>query len=121
DREYRAALTEAIAHEFGDGGDRPAILHQFSEQRAEQKQRKELRQEGGGAAHEDLRPTRQQREAGEDRGNQRTGGREQQHTPAPIGEPDQQGEAGQDAEKSHAHRPSSSRSRSTEERLPRSS
>ena len=45
DGEHRAAFAELLGHEAGDGGDRAAIFHQLAEHRAEQKQRKELRQE----------------------------------------------------------------------------
>ena len=46
------------------------------------------------------------------------GRRQQQHAPAAKGEPDQQGEAEQDAEQAHAQTPSSRRSISSVERLP---
>ena len=45
-----------------------------------------------GAAHEDLRPVREQRLAAKGGGDQRRGRRQQQHAPAAKGEPDQQRE-----------------------------
>ena len=84
---------------FGDGGDRAAVLHQLAEQRAEQKQRKELREEARRADHEGLRPVGEQRLAGEQRCDQGRERRQQQHAPAPEGERDQKAEPDQDAEK----------------------
>ena len=54
-------LAETLGHEIRDRGHRAAVLHELAEQRAEQKQRKELRQKTRGAAHEDLCPIGKQR------------------------------------------------------------
>jgi hypothetical protein len=101
DGEHRAALAELLGHEAGDGGDRAAILHQLAEHRAEQKQRKELRQESRGAAHEGLRPVGEQRLAAKGGGNERCGWRQHQHAPAAEREPDQKQQTDEDAEQSH--------------------
>jgi hypothetical protein len=66
-----------------------AILHQLAEHRAEQKQRKELRQKCRGAAHEGLRPVGEQRFAAKGGGNERRRRRQHQHAPAAEREPDQ--------------------------------
>jgi hypothetical protein len=55
-REYCATLTQALGHEIRDSRHRTAVVHEFAEDGAEKKNRKELSQEAGSAAHEDLRP-----------------------------------------------------------------
>ena len=45
DRQDRPRRPERLGHEAGDGFDRAAVVHQLAEQRAEQKERKELREE----------------------------------------------------------------------------
>ena len=59
--------------------------------------RKKLRR----AAHEGLRPMGEQGLARDRSGDKRHGGRQQQHAPASIGQPDQQPERDEDAEKPH--------------------
>ena len=65
--EHRALRAKLVGHELRDGIHRPAVVHQFPEQRAQQEQRKELRNKAGGIAHERLGPARQQRLARESR------------------------------------------------------
>ena len=96
-----AAFAELLGHETRHGGDRAAVFHQLAEHRAEQKQRKELRQKRRGAAHEGLRPVGEQRLAAKGGGNERRGWRQHQHAPAAEREPDEKQQADKDAEQSH--------------------
>ena len=88
--QHRTLRAQLLRHEAGDRPDGAAVLHQLAEQGAEQEQREELRHEPRGAAHEGLRPVRQQGLAGEGGGDQCGGRRQQQHRPATIGEPDKE-------------------------------
>jgi hypothetical protein len=55
DRQDRPRGPERLG-EAGNGFDRAAVVHQLAEERAEQKERKELGEELAGAAHEGFRP-----------------------------------------------------------------
>ena len=88
DRQDRPRGPELLGHEAGDGFDRAAVVHQLAEERAEQKERKELREELGGAAHEGFRPMGKQRLSRRGSGDEGRGRRQQQHAPAAIGQPD---------------------------------
>ena len=74
--EDRPLRSELLGHEFGDGFDRAAVVDQLAEQGAEQKERKELREEFRGAAHEGLSPMGKERLAGRGSSN-KCGGRRQ--------------------------------------------
>jgi hypothetical protein len=88
-------------------------FHQLAEQRAKQKNWKELPDETGRVARERLGPVCQQRLACQQRSNQGT----QQNTPAPISESDQKNQSDQDSD--DTHRASSSlQARFTKRRLP---
>ena len=56
DREDHAPLAETLRHEARDRCHRPAVVHQLAEYRAEQKDRKELREKPCRIHHEDLGP-----------------------------------------------------------------
>ena len=123
DREHRALRPEPLGHEARDRRHRAAVLHQLAEQRAEQEQREELHEESRRRAHEGLRPVGEQRLARDGGGDQRRGGRQHQHAPAAKGQPDEQrrGRAGCRAVRCPwPQTPSSSASRSSVERTPRS-
>ncbi len=96
-----APRSEPGRHRLRDDLDRAARLHQFAEQGAEQEDGEELRQEIGGAAHEDLCPARQHRLARQQGGEDGAGRCEQQDAPAAIGEEDQQAECDENPEKPH--------------------
>jgi hypothetical protein len=109
DRDHRAAFAELLGHEARDGGNRARVFHQLAEHRAEQKQRKELRQESRGAAHEGLRPVGEQRLAAKGGGEERRGRRQHQYAPAAESEPNQKQQADKNAEKSHLNTRSAAR------------
>ena len=103
-----------------DGGDRAAVFHQLAEKCAEQKNREELREKLRRASHEGLRPVRKQRFARESRGDKGGSGCQQEHAPSLEREPYEQPEADQDADEDPSrHTPSSSVSRSKEDRWPK--
>ena len=64
--------------------------------------REKLPDEARGTTHEGLGPVRQQRLAGEAGGDEGGDRRQQQRAPAPKCQPDEQAEAEQDAEQTHA-------------------
>src|SRR5262249_35810211 len=78
-----------------------AVVHEFAENRPEQKQWEKLSEETGAAAHEDLRPARKQRFAAEKCGDERRCRREQENTPPPKGKPDQQTKPNQNPQEAH--------------------
>ena len=88
-REDGPRRSELLGHEFGDGFDRAAVVHQLAEQGAEKKERKELREELRGAAHEGLGPMGKERLACRGSSNEGGGRSQQQHAPAAIGQPDE--------------------------------
>ena len=88
DRKDRPRGPELFCHEAGDGFDRTAVVHQLAEERAEQKERKELCEELGSAVHEGFRPMGKQRLSRRGSADEGRGRREQQHAPAAIGQPD---------------------------------
>jgi len=100
-REDCAALPKLFCYELRNRRDRAAVFHQFAEQRAEQKQWKELRQEMRRAAHKGLGPMGKQRFPGRCRGDQSGRRREQQDAPASIGQGDQEQESDQDSKQAH--------------------
>src|SRR5262249_57294197 len=59
DGKHRMLRAQFFRHETSDRRNRPAVLHQLSEYRSEQKKRKELAQKCRSAAHEGLCPVRQ--------------------------------------------------------------
>ena len=87
--EDRTRRPELFGHESGDGFHRAAVVHQLAEECAEEKKRKELREELGGAAHEGFRPMGKQRLSRRGSRDEGRGRRQQQHAPAAIGQPDE--------------------------------
>src|SRR5262249_20257770 len=118
--QHGAARTESHAHETCDGGHRPAVLHELSKQRAEEKNRKELHDEAGGHPHKRLGPIGEQRLSGQSRGKEGGGRRQQQHAPPSVREKNQETESGQNAKESHAQILSNKTSRSKVECRPKS-
>ena len=95
-------MAELFTHEAGDGLHRPAVIHELSEQRTEQENRKELRDELRGAAHERLRPVGEEGfSCGRSR-NQCDSRGEQKYAPAAKRKPDQKPKGCKYTEKTHA-------------------
>ena len=88
DREHGPLRPKTLGHELGDRSHRAAILHQLTEQGAEEKNREELHGEVRGASHESLRPVCEQRLSRQSGREDGGGGSEQKHAPAPVREPD---------------------------------
>src|SRR6516162_7809853 len=99
-------MPERFTHEMGDGLYRSAVVHQLTEQRAEQKYREELCDELCSTAHESLRPMGEQGLAGERRSNNRHGRGEEQHAPAAEREPDEETKGDEDSGEAHDIKPS---------------
>ena len=100
-RKDRAAFSQPLRHEVGNRRDGAAVVHELREKRPKQKNGEELGEEAGSASHEALRPMGKQRFSREGCGDKCGGGREQQHAPAAIGEPDEQAEREENAGKPH--------------------
>src|SRR5262249_24098641 len=103
--------SQLIHKDLRAGRDRAAVLHQFAEHGAKQKNGEELRHKLRGASHKGLRPTGEKRLARDRRRDERRGGGQQEHAPPPIGEPDQKKKGNEDAGKPHGNKRPSIRRR----------
>jgi hypothetical protein len=98
-------VPKLFTHEIGDGLHGSAVVHEFSEQGAEQEYREELRDELRRAAHESLGPMGKKgfpRGGGRHQGNSRG---EEKHAPASKRKPDKKSERSQYTGETHCIRP----------------